>query len=502
MDLSKKTARNSLYSLAAFTVPIILSFFVTPFVVKHLGTEDYGMYALVLSFIGFFAIADLGVSPALVKYTAEYNARKEYLTLSRIFSSVIFFYLFIGTLAGIGIALFGWLVAPNLIKVSPGAAGKLQLVFYVAAFGFLCNMVLGAFAAIPGSLQRFDISSKINFIAAGLTAFLTVSLMYLNGGVVSLVILSVFTSIFFAIVYSQVNKRLIPQLRFIPKFDKSSFKMIFSFGGYAVVGMLAGTLLFEFDKIFIGATLGAAAVTFYVLPSSLAIKIYASMAALTNVVFPLSSELIAKGDVEKLQNLYYRAMRIIISLIILFTVPMYILSHNFLLSWVGPEFAEKSTLVFQLLIATYSILATSTIASFIALGAGKPKPTAVYAVVMGILNISLLLLLLPIFGLNGAAWAYLISVVPTLFFIAYVEVKILKINSLPFYLPLLGRLAIVIAVSLIAAMLLNTFNSSLVTFLFVYLGTVTIGVGAYLLLGIPDAKDLEMARAVMRKVRR
>ncbi|MBW3537879.1 flippase [Candidatus Parcubacteria bacterium] len=501
MDLTKKTVRNSVYSFVAFAWPVLLSFFVTPFVVRALGAESYGILALVTSFVGFLAFVDFGISPSLVKYTAEYYAQKKYQLLSRLFSTALFFYLIIGLVAAVAISLFAHFWASDFFKVSAGNSATIRVVFYIAAFGFLANMILSAFSAIPGSLQRFDITSKINLLVSTVASALTVALIMMGFGVAALVLLGACISFIAIFVYARVNKRLIPQLKLVPTFDKETTKKIFVFGGYATISTLAGTILLELDKIILGYSLGTAAVAFYVLPGGLAIKVQRSIAAITTVIFPLSSELFATGQLDKLQRLYWRAVRLTLTLIVLGVTPMYVLSYPFLLHWVGLEFAQKSSLVMQLLLATYSILAMTTIPSYIAFGAGKPRPVAIFSVVSGMLNVLLVILLIPSFGVNGAAFAFLLSVLPSFIFIHFVERSILKIRGLHFYLKTLYKLAILAAIELALAYLLRGHIVGLKEFVLVYLLIVGVSAVSFLLLGLSDKQDRELLVLIKRRIK-
>ena len=48
-------------------------------VVETLGDSSYGIYALVGTVIGYFALLDLGLGNAVVKYVAEYSGQKDFL---------------------------------------------------------------------------------------------------------------------------------------------------------------------------------------------------------------------------------------------------------------------------------------------------------------------------------------------------------------------------------------------------------------------------------------
>lgn len=491
-SLTRKTLRNSLYNLAAFIWPLVLAFFATPYVVKHIGPENYGILALVTSFIGFLAFLDLGISPSLVKYTSEYFAKKDYLSLNRLFSSALLFYTLMGLLSGLLIVIFAWFWAPSFIKVSAHNTETVRVIFLVAAVGFFINMILTAFSAIPGSIQRFDIASRLNLVAATVATGLTILAVSLGYGVITLAIVGIIISFGALVAYGFINKRLIPSLRYRLGFHKDMVRKIFVFGGYAFISSLAGTVLFQLDKFILGAQLGATAVAFYVLPGNLAIKIHSLVATVTNVVFPLSSELITTGDTERLHNLYLRSSRIILTLVVLGVTPLLILANKFLLFWVGPEFAANSTIVLQVLLLTYSILAMTAIPFYIAYGAGKPKYAALFSLASGALNVLLIFLLVPRYGINGAAYAYLIAVLPGLWFVRFTEKRILHISTGEFYKQTTMRLLFLAATSCALSFLLLPHISSLKAVVLVYGAVTALSAGAFYLMGFFEPKDLEL----------
>ncbi len=69
---SKSIFRNVLYGLSTWILPLVLSFISTPIILKALGNEDYGIYALVLGLIAYSF--NLSFGRAITKYISEYRA--------------------------------------------------------------------------------------------------------------------------------------------------------------------------------------------------------------------------------------------------------------------------------------------------------------------------------------------------------------------------------------------------------------------------------------------
>ena len=83
----RNTAANAFMNLWRYAV----NFFLLPFIILHVGVEDYGLYLLVGAFVGYFGLLDLGVGTSLVKYIAEYNAKGDKERINKMVNSTFAF---------------------------------------------------------------------------------------------------------------------------------------------------------------------------------------------------------------------------------------------------------------------------------------------------------------------------------------------------------------------------------------------------------------------------
>jgi O-antigen/teichoic acid export membrane protein len=80
----------------AVVVAIIISFFLSPFVVHHLGNVTYGVWILANSSIAYMALLDLGMRGAVTHFVAKHHALGEHLESTRAVSVALGFRLLIG----------------------------------------------------------------------------------------------------------------------------------------------------------------------------------------------------------------------------------------------------------------------------------------------------------------------------------------------------------------------------------------------------------------------
>jgi len=157
LSLAYRTINNSLFNFLGWLWPIGLSLLATPYIVHHLGKDAYGILALVIAVLGYFALLDLGLSTATVKYIAEYHAVGNQKMLQKVISSNLLIFIVIGIGGGTLLAGVTPFLVNNVLRVPPSLADVAEFAFYIGAVGFLFTMMLGVLTAIPNALQRYDI---------------------------------------------------------------------------------------------------------------------------------------------------------------------------------------------------------------------------------------------------------------------------------------------------------------------------------------------------------
>src|ERR1700674_5566638 len=83
MSRARTLLTGILMNWTAFAVAVIVSFFLAPFVVHHLGNVAYGVWVLANSSIAYMALLDLVMRSAVTHFVAKHQARGEDLESSR-----------------------------------------------------------------------------------------------------------------------------------------------------------------------------------------------------------------------------------------------------------------------------------------------------------------------------------------------------------------------------------------------------------------------------------
>jgi len=409
MSLVRRTVKNSGYSVIEYAWPIVLALVASPYIVRTLGTDRYGLLSIVGITLGFFGFLDLGIGAAATRQIAALHQRSDHVGIGTVVSTAAAFYLGIGIIGGALVLALTSTFVGRLLDIPADLTRAATLSFYIAAAAFPVSLVTGAFGAVPRALQRFDISTKLSLVFSTLGTASTVAILLLGYGVPGILLAGLMLNAVALPVSYSIARRLLPSLRVRLHLDRAVLKELFSFGGYFLLSTLAALLLYQLDKLLIGAFLGVGAVTYYVVPGNLAQRIQGFTAASVAVVFPVSAALFESGARESLIRLYHEGSRLVFILIVALAVPLNVFAHKFLLYWMGADIADHSTTPMLLLVWTYALLSTTGIAWGIANGAGRAKINAFFTLGIFIVNIALFLVLIRPYGVSGAAAAYLVS---------------------------------------------------------------------------------------------
>ena len=303
---SKSIAKNILYSSSTWFLPLGLSFFATPIIVRALGNEDYGIYALVLGFIAYSFNFNIG--RALTKYIAEYRVNDQKEKIQEVISATFFVNLTIG-LAGLSIIFLSanWLVT-EVFKIESGSQSKTVNALYLSGFIIFFTMLSQVFSAILQGIQRYDVFSKIfnvyNFFLIGGNLLLALYGFKLNALLGWNLLIAIPTSL----VILLCAKRLLPEFGIGFGFKGETLKLVLSYSWGVILYQILANILLLFERSWITRKLGAESLTFYVVPMMLAVYMHGFISSLMMVIFPLASEL--KEDKEKLLRLYLKATKI------------------------------------------------------------------------------------------------------------------------------------------------------------------------------------------------
>src|SRR5690349_13445671 len=81
--------KNVLWNWTGVAAALASGFVISPYLIRKLGAEAYGIWAISLALIEYYYFLDLGFRSATVKYVAHYWATKEPAKLNEVINTSI-----------------------------------------------------------------------------------------------------------------------------------------------------------------------------------------------------------------------------------------------------------------------------------------------------------------------------------------------------------------------------------------------------------------------------
>lgn len=413
-----KIARNTLANALGRFWSMAIAFILMPYIVNRLGDERFGIWAFLGVFVGYFAVVDLGISPAVIKYVAAYYTSRDFERLNRaVNSAFVAMALLMGTLCLLGVAFSRPFL--HLLKISPQNYSEA----WFALIGFFILMIgqgsLSVFQGVLNGLQRMDLMNLIS-IGTSIPYALSVVLFLGHGyGLPGLIYANAITFALNLVLTVACAQRICPHYRLNPlMFDWTMMKGLLSFGLQMQLNSLGALVCWHGDKIMIGFFLTMAKVTAYELGYRLAMTARTVPSFLFMGLMPAAAEVHAKEDREQLQRMFdlgsrYLALFVFPSMIFLMlTAPMV------MMAWMK-ELRPESILAARMLSVGFLVNLLGGVGTSMARGMGRPDIETRTLPLQFLINFGLCIPLILRLGFLGPLIATPVSTIAATVYVFY-----------------------------------------------------------------------------------
>ena len=443
MASTKRLAVNVAMNWIAMAVNMVVPFFLTPFVVRHLGSVGYGVWILAVSTVSYLNLLDLGLRSAVVRFVSKAQAKGAMGEATSAIHAALWFRLIIASgVAVVSLALAA--AVPHFFKIPSELMRAAQITTLVCALGVAVTLVSGVFGAVLAATNRFDLLSYVTMFQTLLRASGVLLLLHRGHGLVPLACWELIVLVLVAVATTVLAMVTFPHSRVRPgRPDMSVLRMIWSYSFTTFIFMVAVQIITNTDNLVVGAFLSVGAVTFYAIGGSLTGYACQVSGALSSTFTPMASNLEASGKSEDLPRMLIRGTQATLGLALPISAGLFFRGGTFIRLWMGPQYQVVSENVVRILmISMYLAIADGT-ASSIMMAIEKHKPMARWAVYEAILNLVLSLILVKMIGIYGVAWGTSISMLFThlAFWPRYVK-KVLNVSPATYLWQGWGRITL------------------------------------------------------------
>lgn len=433
MSTADKVIKNTFYyvlfQVFGFVFPLIL----TPFIISKIGQVQFGIYALILGFIGMFNLLDLSISSSFIVFISRYYVKKDFELLNKYFNSGFLFYLCFSFV----IVIAGYVFAGPLLSLLniPAEFYDTSLkVYYIGLIVFMITSSFSIFSSVLISLQKMYVTSVAGIVMGFLNLAATIIVLSLGYGLQGLIWIQLGIAVVIGLINFVSVKSFVPELRIsVRSFGKNPVKEMTKFGAQMQISKLATFASEKYDEFLLAHFSVLNNVTYYNIANRISRTGRLIPFQLLPQVAPVASELKATGEDEKIRTLFSDTSKYLT----LVSAPVFIFIFLFadllVKTWMGEGY-DLSVNILRILAAGQLVNMTlSAPGNSIIPNTGYPK----YQMREGLLNLAINIILsyflIKHYGIFGAAIGNTLSTFFASAFIFFVSAGFFKLSKRTFF---------------------------------------------------------------------
>jgi O-antigen/teichoic acid export membrane protein len=414
MDLKLRVLKNAVSSWAGLSVNVAVGFFLSPFILHHLGDEAFGLWVLIFSLTGYYGLFDFGVRSSLVRYVSKFQATGDRDQLARLVNTTLFSYTCLGVALMVPTVL-GSFYVDRLFHIPPAFLKDARILFFMVGTSLAFGFPLGVSGGILEGLQSFYVLSWTNIVTTLLRAVLIVVALHRGMGLLAVAFITVTLPLIASGWRVAIAHRLLPIRYRWSSVDRHALKEVANYSSVTFMIMVAGRLRFRTDAVIIGTFLSASAITYFSISARLVDYATEVVSSLAQVFTPMSSHFHSTGDYGQLRKIFLRGNRACALIMFPICISLVLMGKSVIEAWVGPRYVSSYTVLLILLIPSTIYNAQST-SNRILFGMSLHKPLAIVVLLEGIANVILSIVLIRPLGIVGDAIGTAVPLLCTAFF--------------------------------------------------------------------------------------
>ena len=407
MSLVNTLLRNAASSWLALLLNIITFYFLTPFVIQKLGTDQYGAWVVIISITSFMQLFDFGMSGALRRFISHHEARNEYNEIREILSNIAVVYaglalllvVVIYTIYTLGLQRFG---------IQFSNTSVVNVAFLIVGIDIALLIFFNLFAGTLWALQRFDLVNYGNLFSLLLRTAGTVYFLSHGYGLVAMAFV-VLAANLASHGYKVVCTKIVYPRFAVSLSDVSRIKLLQlgSFSGIGFVTSIANIGLRQCMPIVTAVLVSVTAVGYMGMAQSLVNYSAQVIGSFSGVTGPAISHLYSLNDNKQIAKLVLDGQRYISYVAFLLCIGLVVFGDIFIGLWVNAEFAQQTRIPLVSLAFSAIISLPQSIAHNLLFNTNKHHLNAKITVSLFALALTLQIALGTVWALNGVAAGFL-----------------------------------------------------------------------------------------------
>ena len=299
MTDNQKITLNIVANLVSFAITILISLFITPWIVNTLGGEAYGFVGLAQSFVSYASLITVALNSMSSRFVSIEIYRGDHEAANKYFTSV---FLANALIAVVMLPVFVVIVwqLEYMISIPAELVTDVKIAFAITFLQFLLNVLLSRYEIATYVTNRLYLNQKNTLISSALRLLLILFFFTVLSVRISYLVLATFVGVAFTYVMNVIyTRRFLPQMKIRRKyFDFGCIKQLLSSGVWSLVNRLSSLLMDGLDLLLSNLFIGVAEMGALSLSKTIPAMFYTLRGTLDYPFAPPMTQCYAKGDID------------------------------------------------------------------------------------------------------------------------------------------------------------------------------------------------------------
>jgi O-antigen/teichoic acid export membrane protein len=371
-----------------------ISFFLTPYIVEHLGKEAYGFFPLSNNFVMYAGIITTALNSMSSRYITISLEKKDIKEVNTYFNSVLFGNILISLGFVVVSAVFCFFI-DRILDIPGHLLYDVRLLFIFIFISLIINVSSAVFSVTAFALNRFDKLAFINIISNVLKLGIIIILFYFfTPRIYFLGVVTAVTAVYICYANYRITKKLLPEVQIdLSFFSRSALSLIVGSGIWNSIMAMSNVINTQLDLLIANHFFKASGMGFLSLTKFIPNAIYILLGIIVPIFLPEMLKAYAQNDMRKLKLNLDLSFKAIFLVVLMPLAVFFVYGDVFFKLWLPTQDSKALHILSVITLVPFIVHGTIETVYHVFVITNKLKIASFWGIFISILNFILVILL-------------------------------------------------------------------------------------------------------------
>ena len=331
-----------LLSYLNLAISSIIPFVYTPVMLRILGQNEYGLFSLAHTAIGYLSLLTFGFGGTILRYLSIYRAKGQKEEEEKTLGFFLLLYSFIAVLIMLG----GIILSHNVEAIfhrglTEDELEKMRVLLLIVAASSAVSLPAGVLSSVVLAHERYLFKKILEICLTILIPAANLIALFLGYASIGMAVGSALIHLCYLPVYGFYCLRVLKIRPIFASLPKALIKEMVGVSAFVFLASVVDMLFWSTDKFLLGTMIGTASVAVYNIGGTFNSTVMSLSGAIVNTLAPRVTSMVAKeAEPKELSEVFIRVGRLQFLVVGLIVSGFAVFGRAFIHLWAGDAYAD------------------------------------------------------------------------------------------------------------------------------------------------------------------